>query len=186
MKGGLLLIDQPPNCIPSLHISTALLMAYFSAGRTRAMAIAFSLATAVATIVTGEHYLVDLLLAIPFSAAVVLGVERRLSACVLPSVPLGSRGDPPQLMDKLNMLPGVLGMFSIVGAALWCMYEPRRGSVLWMSIAMLAFFVAFIPTMDLVDSLSPWKYDAVLELTWMPCSAFHHLLQLMHCPRGGC
>jgi PAP2 superfamily protein len=68
----------PPNCMPSLHTSTALLACWFC-GRwrwARKAALLNLLLTVLATLATGEHYLVDLVVAAPFSAAV-YGVAQR-------------------------------------------------------------------------------------------------------------
>lgn len=60
----------PRNCVPSLHMSWALIGAFYIAPRYRALGIAFALLTAAATLATGEHYWLDLLVAVPYTAAV--------------------------------------------------------------------------------------------------------------------
>jgi len=68
----------PPNCMPSLHTSTALLACWFC-GRWRLArwtARLNLLLTVLATLATGEHYLVDLVVAAPFTAFV-YGVAQR-------------------------------------------------------------------------------------------------------------
>ena len=50
------------NSFPSLHIATALTLVLFAPGRVwRAVALAFLAATALSTISTGEHYIIDLI-----------------------------------------------------------------------------------------------------------------------------
>ena len=61
------------NAIPSLHMAWALLLWFNSRpfSRTvRALALAYVLVTIVGTLGTGEHYLADLVVAVPFSVAV--------------------------------------------------------------------------------------------------------------------
>jgi len=68
----------PPNCMPSLHTSTALLAWWFCSRWRFARGAAWLnlLLTVLATLATGEHYLVDLVVAAPF-AAFVYGVSQR-------------------------------------------------------------------------------------------------------------
>jgi hypothetical protein len=65
-------IAAPPNGVPSLHMTAALLVLWFArhwiAGR--ALAVVFVVLTVLATLGTGEHYLFDLIAAIPYSVAV--------------------------------------------------------------------------------------------------------------------
>jgi hypothetical protein len=67
-----ILLAAPPNGIPSVHFSTALLVCWFArhwaAGRIASLA--FLALTLTATLGTGQHYLVDLLLAIPYACAI--------------------------------------------------------------------------------------------------------------------
>ncbi|MGO8796261.1 MAG: phosphatase PAP2 family protein [Candidatus Sulfotelmatobacter sp.] len=63
----------PRNAMPSLHIGWALLV-YWMCGtlrwRWRWVALAYLIITALATLAGGEHYLVDLVAAFPFSLAI--------------------------------------------------------------------------------------------------------------------
>lgn len=55
------------NAFPSLHIATALVMLLFAPGRLwRAIAIVFLAGTALATLSTGEHYVIDLIPGLAF------------------------------------------------------------------------------------------------------------------------
>ena len=69
----------PRNCIPSAHLAWALLLFWNSDQRSlRYLTGFFVLATIAGTMVTGEHYLIDLVLAFPFAVAVqALSVEQR-------------------------------------------------------------------------------------------------------------
>jgi hypothetical protein len=57
------------NCMPSLHMSWVLLAWWYSRGlsvRERGIAMAFVVFTVFATMGTGEHYFIDLVVAFPF------------------------------------------------------------------------------------------------------------------------
>jgi hypothetical protein len=61
------------NCVPSLHLSWALLIFWSLRGKSVLAAVVsgcFLALTAVATLALGEHYLIDLVLSVPFALAV--------------------------------------------------------------------------------------------------------------------
>jgi hypothetical protein len=63
-------LSGAPNAIPSLHMAWVLLAWWYSRGLSwaeRAVALAFLLFTVLATLGTGEHYFVDLVVAFPFA-----------------------------------------------------------------------------------------------------------------------
>lgn len=63
----------PPNAIPSLHMAWVLLAFWYSRGLSlweRAAALAFVIFTILATMGTGEHYFIDLIVALPFAVFV--------------------------------------------------------------------------------------------------------------------
>jgi hypothetical protein len=70
------------NCMPSLHVAWALLV-WFNCKPfsriVRSSAFAFVLITLVDTLGTGEHYLIDLVVAFPFAVAVQALCARNLS-----------------------------------------------------------------------------------------------------------
>ncbi len=69
-----------PNAMPSVHLTVTLLTlaGIWSVGRyARVAAIAYVVLTALATLGFGQHYVIDLVVAIPFAAAIWLGVQRR-------------------------------------------------------------------------------------------------------------
>ena len=68
-----ILIQAPPNGIPSVHMATALLIVWFSRHWKigSVLAILFLILTMLATLGSGEHYLVDLIVAIPYTAFVI-------------------------------------------------------------------------------------------------------------------
>lgn len=61
------------NCMPSLHTTWALLIVINSAGLSRMLrtgAIIFAILTVAATLALGQHYLIDLIVAVPFTVAI--------------------------------------------------------------------------------------------------------------------
>lgn len=63
-------LDGPPNAIPSLHMAWMLLVWWYSRGLSwweRSLALLFLSFTVLATLGTGEHYFVDLIVAFPFA-----------------------------------------------------------------------------------------------------------------------
>jgi hypothetical protein len=76
---GLLLLHGYPNCWPSLHLVTALLFVYYRpAGITATVtSVLMVLGTAFTTLATGQHYVVDLVVAVPFSGFVWAAVANR-------------------------------------------------------------------------------------------------------------
>lgn len=71
-----------PNAFPSLHIGTALVFVLFAPGKAwRAVAIAFLIGTGLATLSTGEHYVIDLIGGLAFGCfAASVGYRRIRSA----------------------------------------------------------------------------------------------------------
>ncbi len=66
----MLQIQAAPNGVPSVHLSTALLVAWFSRKSRPGLAVAcvYLLLIVVATLASGQHYAVDLLAAVPYAA----------------------------------------------------------------------------------------------------------------------
>lgn len=72
--------DAPRNAMPSLHIAMCLLILYntwFGGLKWRLYGFLCLLLTAIATLGTGEHYLIDLVVAVPLSAAVQMACSPR-------------------------------------------------------------------------------------------------------------
>ena len=68
-----------PNAIPSLHVSTALLLVLF-AGKSRVLSfVAWTyLAGTIAATLAFEHYLIDLIVAVPFACFAALSAEAKI------------------------------------------------------------------------------------------------------------
>lgn len=93
---------RPRNAMPSLHVTWALLIAFASielATLVRAFGALYALATVVATLGLREHYLIDLVVAVPFAVAVHASVS-----------PIGQRA------DTRAKLVAVLGGAAMTGA----------------------------------------------------------------------
>jgi hypothetical protein len=69
------------NCLPSLHVTWAILLwrAAKPGWKRWAMAL-FVLLTAISTLTTGEHYLIDLIVALPYAACWSLAIRRESGA----------------------------------------------------------------------------------------------------------
>lgn len=70
---GPIWVGQPGairNCMPSLHLTWALLLWFYSPKVLRLPWLLFGILTAVAALGLGEHYAIDLVAALPFTAAV--------------------------------------------------------------------------------------------------------------------
>jgi len=80
----LMRVSESPNAIPSLHVSAAILLVMFAGKRPalRFLAWLYLVGTAAATLALGEHYLIDLVVAVPFAAfAALIARGRILAAC---------------------------------------------------------------------------------------------------------
>ena len=129
----------PRNGVPSLHFTWALLIWWNTRSLprwARAIALAFVLATAFDTLATGEHYLFDLIAALPFSlwmqATLIRTVKFRDRERWLPALCgalmfggwliLGRFGLPLLLQSKL--LPWCLAVVSSVISLVWAFKLP--------------------------------------------------------------
>ena len=72
---------SPRNSVPSLHFAWALIAWWYSPRWLRWPLFVFAMLTGAATLVLGEHYLIDLVVALPFTATVC--VLARLSARIV-------------------------------------------------------------------------------------------------------
>ena len=103
-------IPGPPNAIPSLHMAWVLLVWWYSRGLAmweRAVAMLFLLFTVFATLGTGEHYFIDLIVAFPFALLV-------MSICAF-SIKITDRS---RLLAFCAGLAGTLGWFALLRRAL--------------------------------------------------------------------
>lgn len=64
-------LNAPPNAIPSIHMATALLVCWYLRKRpiTSILAGLFLILTIVVILASGQHYVFDLILAVPYAAA---------------------------------------------------------------------------------------------------------------------
>lgn len=92
------------NCMPSMHLAWALLIARNARSwRLRALLWPYVVIVAIATLASGEHYLVDLLAAIPYAAL----VQWSASSLSFRSLPSYLRlGNEPRGLSLKAMQPG--------------------------------------------------------------------------------
>jgi len=116
---GLIRLVGMPNAFPSLHVGTALVLALFAPGKLwRAIALAFLAATALATLATGEHYILDLVPGLAFGCfAASVGYRKTWAALFYLGVTLlwslAVRFDYQLLIAH----PGLLRSFSVLTIA---------------------------------------------------------------------
>jgi membrane-associated phospholipid phosphatase len=89
---NLVLLHGYPNCFPSLHVATALLFVPFRPKGGLAVAVLFAAATAFTTLATGQHYVIDIVFAVPFAGFAWAAIEgrKRLAAALLFAVLCGA------------------------------------------------------------------------------------------------
>ena len=103
-------LNGPPNAIPSLHMAWVLLAWWYSRGLSgweRSIALLFMFFTVLATLGTGEHYFIDLIVAFPFA----LMIE---SLCAFSL----KRNDRNRVLAFCWGLAGTLGWFVLLRHAL--------------------------------------------------------------------
>jgi len=77
-RPDLIRLSGMPNAFPSLHMGTAMIFLLFAPSRVwRGVALIFLMATALATMVTGEHYVIDLAPGLIFGCYAVYAGSRR-------------------------------------------------------------------------------------------------------------
>lgn len=83
VDAGTIRLTGMPNAFPSLHVGTALVLVLFAPGRVwKAIALAFLAGTALATLATGEHYVIDLAAGLVFGCFAAMVGERRYRAAL--------------------------------------------------------------------------------------------------------
>ncbi len=130
--------DIPRNAIPSLHMAWVVLLFWNIKGRSRALRIfmtVYMALTAVATLGLGEHYLVDLVAAIPFALFV--------QAVVWP-------GDKPAFNVRVCTVAAGLGLTLV-----WLLLI-RFGAV-WMLISPLLPWALVTATVIAVWMVKAWS-----------------------------
>ena len=103
-------IAGPPNAIPSLHMAWVLLVWWYSrelSGWERTIAMLFLFFTVLATLGTGEHYFIDLIVAFPFALLL-------MSLCAF-TLRLTDRS---RMLAFCAGLAGTLGWFALLRRAL--------------------------------------------------------------------
>ncbi len=75
--------DSARNCVPSMHFAWAILLFTNSRGWQRAIAAVFLFFTFLSTLGLGEHYLFDLILALPLCSLTEAILQRRYQRCAI-------------------------------------------------------------------------------------------------------
>jgi hypothetical protein len=119
-----------PNAFPSLHVGTAFVFVLFAPGKVwRSVSLAFLAVTALATLSTGEHYVIDLVAGLAFGCfAASVGYRRTRSALLYLgaafSWSLAARFAYPFLISH----PGLLRLCAAltVALAIWAVWKEWR------------------------------------------------------------
>jgi hypothetical protein len=119
-----------PNAFPSLHLGTAFVFVFFAPGRFwRAVSLAFLCGTGLATLSTGEHYVIDLVAGLAFGCfAACVGYSRFRAALLYLAVvvcwSLTVRFEYPFLVAH----PGLLRLMAVltVGMAAHAVFKQWR------------------------------------------------------------
>jgi hypothetical protein len=120
VQAGTMRLIGMPNAFPSLHIGTAFVFVLLAPGKLwRGVSLAFLAATGLATLSTGEHYVIDLVAGLAFGCfAASVGYRRIRSALlylgVVLSWSLAVRLEYPFLIAH----PGLLRLFAALTMAL--------------------------------------------------------------------
>ena len=99
-------VNGPPNAIPSLHMAWILLVWWYSRGLSwweRSTAMVFLVFTLLATLGTGEHYFIDLIVAFPFALLIESVCSYKLKAT-----------DRQRVLGFCVGMAGTLGWFSLL------------------------------------------------------------------------
>ncbi len=73
--------------MPSIHVATALLMFLFARGKWwKGFSLMFLVGTSIATLASGEHYVMDLIVAVPFACFVDATVSKRFGAGLISAI----------------------------------------------------------------------------------------------------
>lgn len=116
-------LDGWPNAIPSLHTAMAILFVLFAGRSTVVRGIAWTyLAGTVAATLAFEHYVIDLIVAVPFACFVARAAEGRLRAafCLLATVLgwlLAIRFATPELIRNPYLLRALATATVVLSAA---------------------------------------------------------------------
>ena len=102
-------LSGDPNAVPSLHMATALILVLFARKRrSRAVFLLYAAAIAVSTLITGEHYVIDLIVAVPFACFAGAVAQRRAGRAA------GYLGVVLAWMIAIRVIPGVLVLHSAI------------------------------------------------------------------------
>ena len=123
-------IADPRNCMPSLHVGWALLIYWHAralGGPARAAGAFWLVSTIIATLAMGQHYLVDLVVAVPFAALIDA---------------LAGGGAPPRKISARGQLIATTGVLLAVWYAILFLAPPGASGGLLVRLLALATVAA--------------------------------------------
>jgi predicted membrane-bound spermidine synthase len=144
----LVVVPYPRNCMPSLHTAWALLLVLNAraAGRWLRIALVGALGlTVLGTLGLGEHYLVDLVVAVPFAVAVQAAGT------------MGDRRSRYRISAAAGVLVAAWLAYLIIGSSAF----PRLGLLHW--VAMLATLAASALLYQRLRAIPEWSAASSIE-----------------------
>jgi len=130
VQAGAIKLAGMPNAFPSLHIGTALVFVFLAPGKLwRAVSLAFLAATAMATLVTGEHYVIDLVGGLAFGCfAASVGYRQYRRALAYLGIVLGWSLTVRFGYGFLIAYPAVMRSLAVltVALAVWAVFKEWR------------------------------------------------------------
>ncbi len=120
VQAGTMKLAAMPNAFPSLHVGTALVFVFFAPGKVwRAVSLAFLAGTLLATLSTGEHYVIDLVAGLAFgSFAACVGYGRTRIALIYLGVVLSWSLAIRFAYRFLIAHPGLLRLLAVLTVAM--------------------------------------------------------------------
>ena len=121
-------IEDPRNCMPSLHVAWALLVYWHARAlgrRARAAGAIWLVSTIFATLAMGQHYFVDLVVAVPFAALID-----------------ALAGTTPRKTSARRQLIATAGVLLAIWYAILLLAPPGASGGLWLRLLALATVAA--------------------------------------------
>ena len=123
------------NAMPSIHVATALLLFLFARGKWwKGLSLIFLIGTSIATLASGEHYVMDLIVAVPFACFVDATVRKRFGAAVFSAMVvlawlLAIRFGATWLATAPSVL-GLATLLTLTLGALYCFFGRTTSALL--------------------------------------------------------
>jgi hypothetical protein len=122
-------LSGDPNAVPSLHMATAIVLVFFAPNVvSRLLFVLYAVAIAISTLTTGEHYVVDLIIAVPFACFAASFAQGRIGSAA------GSLATVGAWILAIRVTPDVLVLHPVLlrlAGALTIAVGINRGARFW-------------------------------------------------------